>query len=142
MSENLLKDAGAAGVFYLAPSRQSGIEAAAERTRLCLLKANIAEHGSVEAVLRQLGSDLNFPIWYGANFDALYDCLTDPAWQPAKGHVLLIDGLAGLRATDPNDFATLIEVLLAAAEARGTMNTPFVVLIDSPARGIPVFPEA
>jgi RNAse (barnase) inhibitor barstar len=142
MSENLLKDADASGVFHLAPSRLPGIEAAADRARFCLLKAIIAEHASVEAVLRQLGSALNFPIWYGANFDALYDCLTDPAWQPAKGHILLIDGLAGLRATDPNDFATLIEVLQAAAEARGTTNTPFFVLIDSPARGIPAFPEA
>jgi hypothetical protein len=23
-----------------------------------------------------------FSDWYGANFDALFDCLTDPDWQP------------------------------------------------------------
>lgn len=142
MSVNLLKDAAASGVFHVAPSRQPGIEQAADKARFCRLKADIAEHASIEAALRQLGSALKFPIWYGANFDALYDCLTDVAWQPAKGHVLFVNGISRLRTADPNDFATLIEVLQAAADARRAMNTPFWVLIDSPARGIPSLPEA
>jgi hypothetical protein len=39
-------------------------------------------HG--RSVLRQLGKSLHFPDWYGANFDALFDCLCDPDWQPAR----------------------------------------------------------
>jgi hypothetical protein len=56
--------------------------------------------------------------------------------------VLLINGMAHLRAADPDDFATLIEVFQAVAEARRERLTPFWILIDTPARGIPAFPEA
>lgn len=142
MSDDLLKNAEASGVFYLSPSRHSALAAGAGRARFCVLTANIAEHPSAESVLRQLGSALNFPVWYGANFDALFDCLVDPDWQPAKGHVLLINGIAQLRAADPEDFATLIEVFQAAAEARRDTHAPFWILIDAPARGVPAFPEA
>lgn len=142
MSDNPLKNTKVSGLYHLTPSRQSAIESNAGLARFCLLKANIAAHTSVEEVLLQLGNALKFPIWYGANFDALFDCLTDPDWQPAKGHVLVINGMAHLRATDPDDFATLIEVFQAAAEARRDMQSPFWILIDTPARGIPSFPEA
>jgi len=142
MSDNLLKNADACGVFHLVTSRQSTIETAAHHARFCVLKADIVAPSSAHEVLLQLGSALNFPIWYGANFDALYDCLTDPDWQPAKGHVLFINGITHLRSSDPADFATLIEVFQAAAEARRTMRTPFWVLIDAPARGIPILTEA
>ena len=142
MSDNLLKNVDASGVFHLVTARQSTIETAARHARFCVLKADIAKHSSTQEVLAQLGSALNFPIWYGANFDALYDCLTDPDWEPAKGHVLLINGLARLRSSDPADFATLIEVFQSAAESRRAMHTPFWVLIDAPARGIPTLAEA
>ncbi len=142
MSDNPLKDAAASGLYHLPPARLAMVESAASRARFCLMKADIAQQASVESVLSQLGSALNFPIWYGANFDALFDCLCDPDWQPAKGHVLLINGMAHLRAADPDDFATLIEVFQAVAEARRERLTPFWILIDTPARGIPSFPEA
>jgi hypothetical protein len=56
--------------------------------------------------------------------------------------VLVIKGMARLRATDPDDFATLIEVFLAVSEARRERQEPFWILIDTPARGILTFPEA
>ena len=142
MSDKSLKDAAASGLYHLPPSRLSTVEACAERVRFCLLKADIAQQTSIESALSQLGNAFKFPIWYGANFDALYDCLCDPDWQPAKGHVLVIKGMARLRATDPDDFATLIDVFLAVSEARRERQEPFWILIDTPARGILTFPEA
>lgn len=142
MSDNLLETASESGVFHLAAAQQSTIEAAAHQADFCVLKADIAWPASTQDVLHQLGSALDFPSWYGANFDALYDCLTDPDWHPAKGHVLFINGITRLRAPHPVDFATLIEVLQAAAEDRRKTHVPFWILIDAPARGIPTLSEA
>jgi RNAse (barnase) inhibitor barstar len=142
MSENLLTKADESGVYHLLTSRRSSIESAARHAHFCVLNADITKPASTEAVLRQLGAALNFPTWYGANFDALHDCLTDPDWAPAKGHLLLINGLAGLRSSNPEDFATLIDVLQSAAETRRATHAPFWVLIDAPARGIPTLAEA
>lgn len=141
MSDKLLKNVDACGVFHLPPARQSAIESAAAHAHFCLLKSEISRQASTADALVQFGSTLHFPIWYGANFDALHDCLTDPDWQPAKGHVLLFNGIARLRTSDPIDFATLIQVFQGVAEERRAMHTPFWILIDSPARGIPTFPE-
>lgn len=142
MSDKSLKDAALSGLYHLPPPRLAAVEASAERMRFCLIKADITQQTSIESVLSQLGNAFQFPIWYGANFDALFDCLCDPDWQPAKGHVLVINGMARLRAADPDDFATLTEVFLAVAEARRERQGPFWILIDTPARGISTFPEA
>ena len=142
MNDNLLKNASASGVYYLSASRQSAIEAAASQARFCILAASISKAASTEEVLATLGAAFKFPTWYGTNFDALCDCLTDPDWQPANGHVLVINGLTNLRATHPDDFATLIAVLQAAAEIRRDAHSPFWILIDAPARDVPALPEA
>lgn len=142
MSLALLKNADASGVYFLPAPRRTAIESSGSRLHFKVLAADISEYSSAPKALYQLGSALNFPIWYGANFDALFDCLTDPDWQPAKGHVLLISGISQLRTADPDDFATLIEVFKAAAEARRELQSPFWILIDAPARGVPTLPEA
>lgn len=142
MSSHPFKSGDISGVYFLSAARQPAIEAAAGKERLRLLKAEISPQAGKDQALAQLGKDLGFPIWYGGNFDALFDCLTDSDWQPAKGHVLLIKGTAALRTTDPEDFSTLIEVFKAAAETRKDAGCPFWILLDAPARGIPPFPEA
>lgn len=136
------KSGDTSGTYFLPAARQSAIEAAAGKERLKLLTAEISPHAGKDKALAQLGKDLGFPIWHGGNFDALFDCLTDGDWQPAKGHVLLINGTAALRASDPEDFSTLIEVFKAAVAARKEAGSPFWILLDAPARGIPSFPEA
>lgn len=141
MSDKLLKNAHASGLYHLPSSRHAAIESAASHARFCVLGGDIADHASGEDVLHQLGSALKFPIWYGANFDALFDCLSDPDWQPAKGHLLLITGMARLRTTSPDAFATLIDVFQAVVEARRDQANPFWIVIDTPARGVPAFPE-
>ena len=143
MSLALLNNADTSGVYYLRASRRAEIESACNHLQFEFLPADIGDFSSTGKALQQLGSDLKFPSWYGANFDALFDCLADPEWQPAKGHVLLINGMARLRLTNPGDFVTLIEVFQSAARSRREMPAPapFWILIDTPARGIPTFPE-
>lgn len=142
MSDKLPTNNQISGVYHLSPARYDAFETAAQRSELRFLKVDIVGPSSAPDVLRQLGSALDFPTWYGANFDALYDCLADPDWQPAKGHILLINGLTRLRRLAPEDFATLIEVFQAIVEARRALNAPFTIIIDAPARGIPSLPEA
>ena len=142
MTDKLLKNAAQAGVYHLPTLRRSALEAAAKNHHFAVLTADLGAHQKIETTLRQLGSALHFPKWFGANFDALFDCLTDPDWYPAKGHVIVLSGIDSLRVSDPDDFTTLIEVLQAATAARHEMGSPLWVLLDTPARGIPTLPEA
>jgi len=89
-------------------------------------------------LLRHLGEALNFPDWYGTNFDALFDCLSE-ADGPSP---ILLSGLAGFAARQPQDFAILVEVLHAACAARAEAEAPLTILIDTPAANVAPWPDA
>ncbi len=142
MSEKFIRKADRGGVYYLPASRRTAAEAAAEKAHIRPTLVKILPGMHSVALLKQLGEALNFPDWYGANFDALHDCLTDPDWATRKGRALFLTGTASLHKGDPDGFATLIEVLQAVAGELGRSGTPFWALLDSPATGIPTLPEA
>lgn len=89
-------------------------------------------------LLHHLGEALNFPDWYGANFDALFDCLCE-ASEPS---CILLSGLANFATRQPQDFAILVEVLHAACAARAEAEAPLTILIDTPAANVAPWPDA
>ena len=140
MSDRFLTHLDKAGLYYLPSGLRETIEKTASTLHFQTLPVDMAKYRTIAQVLLHLGSALHFPVWYGANLDALYDCLTDSDWQARKGHVLFINGLDKLRLADPENFATLIEVFQAAAEARRDAGVPLWVLLDTPARNITALP--
>lgn len=84
---------------------------------------------SKSEALEAIGVALNFPNWYGHNFDALYDCLVDLAWQPAGEQVLVWDGHRQLEAADPDSYHALLAVLNDATATSGDRLS--VILADS-----------
>ena len=74
---------------------------------------------------------LRFPGWFGGNWDALEDCLTDLSWVKADGHVLLIEDVSGLTA---DDFGVFRDVLSSSAEYwAGRRKSFFAVFVNGPA---------
>lgn len=140
MNPSLLSDAAQAGLFHITPAQLQDLPAQAIKSHRLLLTVDLSVLRNIEDVLRKLGTAFDFPIWYGANFDALHDCLADTDWQPNKGLVLLISGLETLRKNDLDAFATLIDVLRAAAETRSATGHPLWILLTSPARGVASVP--
>lgn len=83
-----------------------------------------------KAVLLALGRALQLPRWYGANLDALFDCLTDlPETAAAPGYLVLLRGLseAGL---DAEQRAALLEVFRDAAPPFAERGVALRVLYD------------
>ncbi|MEC5400224.1 barstar family protein [Uliginosibacterium sp. H1] len=76
-----------------------------------------------------LGRALQFPDWYGHNWDALADCLSDMSWNEADGYVLILTQLGPLRAQDREAYDTLVDVLRDASESWREASTPFWVLL-------------
>lgn len=75
------------------------------------------------SVLAAFGPALDFPEWYGANLDALVDCLRDLSGPT----VLVWAGAADLREADPAAYDAVIDVL----RSRTTAQPPFhVVLLE------------
>jgi hypothetical protein len=79
---------------------------------------------------------LDFPDYFGHNWDALEECLADLEWLPAKGYILLITEAAQVLPDDDEEYETFLEILRDAGEAWGNGQagtstrraTPFHVL--------------
>jgi hypothetical protein len=79
-----------------------------------------------DAMLKAIAQSLRFPEWFGANWDALEDCLTDLSWRDGTGHVILFSG-----AHPGDDLGILIDVLSSAAEFwREQRSVFFAVFVD------------
>jgi len=80
-------------------------------------------------LLKNLAGALDFPDWFGGNWDALEDCLTDLSWREAGGHVLLFE-----RPKPGDELGILIDVLRSSAEFWAGRGRPFFAVFIDPAR--------
>ena len=91
---------------------------------------------TTDGLLRECARALDFPDYFGHNWDALEECLIDLEWLPAKGYILLFTDAAQVLPDDEEEYTTLLEVLRDAGEAWGSgqagmgrqQATPFHVL--------------
>lgn len=58
-----------------------------------------------------------FPYYFGENWDAFRDCISDLSWLPAQRYLTVVSGADGLLSNPPEHFVTLCEVLSDAGRA-------------------------
>ena len=88
--------------------------------------------------LARMAAALQFPDWFGGNWDALADSLADLSWLAAPGYVLLLEHIAAWRAADPIGFETLSDILDEASVRWARDRIPFWALLptrDAPRAG-------
>lgn len=120
-----LPQAEQAGVFSLPAHDVQALAEVAAARNFAVFRASLAGCTDSGEVLARLGEQLNFPQWYGQNWDALADCLTDLSWRQAEGYVLILEQLGDFRAAGDEDFDTLIEILSDASASWSVMGIPF-----------------
>lgn len=119
-----------AGIYHLPHSDCKALKQAALALHFGWLQADFGELREIGKVLEKIGKDLRLPDWYGANYDALSDCLSDLSWNTASGYVLLIGGADALHARDEAAFDTLNEVLAAVIGNWLQEKIPFWVFYE------------
>ncbi len=73
--------------------------------------------GTPSSLFGEFARALDFPDYFGHNWDALEECLADFEWLPAKGYILLITDAHAVLPDDEDEYETLLEVLSDAGEA-------------------------
>jgi len=132
-----LSDASRSGVYRV--SRAEELLDATNGSRLHVARISLAGASDKPALLATLGRALRFPPWFGANWDALEDCLTDLSWIEAPAHVLLIEDWAGIAR---QDFAVFTDILASAARQWAARGKPFfAVFVGAPAGLAPLMRE-
>jgi hypothetical protein len=123
-----LTDAARSGVYR--SLRSDEIVDTVRGTRLDLARVDLGGAPDKQALLERLALALGFPAWFGGNWDALEDCLSDLSWRAGDGHVLLIEGHGELPA---DDLGVLFDVLAAAAGFWAGRGRPFFAVFIDPA---------
>ena len=118
------------GVYDVPAADYAGIARQARQAELALCRIDLAGCTGKPALLRRMASALRLPEDFGDNWDALADCLRDPAWRPSWGHVLWFEHVDGL---PPADLATLRGVLDDAATFAIEHDRPFFAFFPLPA---------
>jgi RNAse (barnase) inhibitor barstar len=111
---------------HIAVSDESGIDD--------FVRTTGDERGTVIRVLRgrrctdkprlfqEWAAALQFPSYFGENWDAFEDCLLDLEWLPATGYVFIITNSDLVLRDAPADFQTFFDILRNAATT--WMRTP------------------
>lgn len=82
------------------------------------------------AFLDSCATGLELPDWFGRNWDALADCLTDLSWwgEP-RGYLVLTSGWVEFAAAAPQEAETAAEILSAAVGYWTVRDAPLAVLL-------------
>ena len=137
--QKLLAQPKQAGIYHLPHGGQTALTKAAKSLGFAIFKVDFEESDHMGKILAALGRDLHFPDWYGANFDALNDCLTDFSWREAPGYIITLYGADAVHAV-PNSFNALNEVLSSAIEAWQAQDIPLWIFYDLRADGLATLP--
>ena len=113
------------------------------------LRREMAETGWIALTLRgaavhdraslfdEFVATAGFPDWFGANWDALADCLSDLSWLPPGPTVIFWDRSDVLARADPPVWRTAGQVIDAAIASRVAGGLPpLYVIYPPPGNGV------
>jgi len=120
---------------YLMPADTAALRRAATSEKLAWLELDTAGVRDREGLLEACAFSFDFPDTFGANWDALSDCLRDFSWRRARGYVILWHGGAPLAEAASADFTMAVEIFRDAASYWKGRARVFIVLLDCAPRG-------
>jgi RNAse (barnase) inhibitor barstar len=126
----MLKDPQASGVYLLEESH--GAEPLEKLTRdrgLAFFHIDGRDISDKDQFLKQAALILRFPEYFGNNWDAFADCLTDMSWLEADGFVILYDQFDPFAEHSPRQFETALEILKESTEFWRNQGKALFVLL-------------
>ena len=107
--------------------RVSDLQEAAQQLGQHFLYANLANAQTKQDVLDMIGQQFRLPAQVGKNFDALYDCMTDPLHKsgPQPGFVAVLEHIPANAKFDKEAREQLLDIFRDAADYWGDRKIPF-----------------
>jgi hypothetical protein len=127
------------GIYTAGPDEAASVPKAAGKAGLAFFRLDAAGVKGKHDFLKAAARALQFPAYFGSNWDAFEDCLTDLSWQQAIGYVLLLENLNNFADHAPAEMNQTRSILQDAAEYwKGQGVRFFVILTDRDRRRSPM----
>lgn len=119
-----LRNVNGSGAYPL-DCRVDELHAAVAQAGYVLFEASLAGVAGKDNFIAALARAVNVPDWFGGNWDALADSLSDLSWQPAPGYVLLLRDVHEAFGMDAEDYNTAMEIFTDTTAFWKAKNKPF-----------------
>ena len=100
----------------LDPSELDRLEDALRARGFYVRSLNTCGNEDRQTVLQLLATAFAFPGYFGRNWDAVIDCLSDLSWLLSTGYCCVVPHSAMLRTCQPRVYADLVAAFEAASE--------------------------
>ena len=126
-SETPLKGVRTYIVQSIRAFRVSDLQEAAQGLGHHFLFANLATAQSKQDVLDLIAAQFTLPSHFGKNFDALYDCMTDPLHKsgPQPGFIVVLEQIPAHAKFDKEAREQLLDIFRDTADYWGDRKIPF-----------------
>ena len=107
--------------------RVSDLQEAAQKLGHHFLYASLGDAQSKQDVLDMIGAQFTLPTHFGKNFDALYDCMTDPLHKsgPQPGFVVVLEQIPTNVKFDKEAREQLLDIFRDTADYWADRKVPF-----------------
>ena len=137
MSESSDRDASlptaAVQSLEMTPQAATALVALATSLGLEAIRVDLTGCEDKAGLLERIAAALGFPDWFGDNWDALRDCLTDLTWRKARGYIIVLERCEAFAQAARGDFETALELFRLVADDWRESHVPFWVLIGGTA---------
>lgn len=121
---------------YLAARAMAPLRRAAAQSKLAWFDLDLDGVDGKARLLAVFAQRLHFPDPFGANWDALADCLQDFSWWRAAGYVINVTHARHFALAAPQEFSQLLEILRLSTIYWREHGRIFLVLIDHQPGGL------
>lgn len=128
----VLADPALAGAYFVDARDRAAISQAASALGFAMPAIELRDCCDAGEAMQRFATALQFPGWFGDNWDALADALGDLSWLPAPGYLLLLDHAQDWREAAPDEFDLLLEILDEAAARWAAHGVAFWALLPLP----------
>ena len=107
--------------------RVQELQDAATHLNQHFLYANLGNAQSKQDILDMIAAQYTFPAHFGKNFDALYDCMTDPVHKsgPQPGFVVVLEQIPANVKFDKEAREQLLDIFRDTADYWSERKVPF-----------------
>lgn len=125
-----LIESGVGGVFRChVPLTDAALESAAQK-KMLVVPVRLLAARDKKGFLNAVAKELQFPDYFGHNWDAFYDCLLDLKHDDGAGTLLVLREASGFATTEPEEFAAAVDTLVDAADYWKGENKALLVVVE------------
>lgn len=105
------------------------IEHIAVSQDLAFFKVDLSKVATKEDFLSSVSKTLKFPSYFGMNWDAFEECLTDFEWCTSAGYIIVVQAVEEFSHKVPDEFKIARSIFKSAVKYWKTQKKPFYVIL-------------